>query len=124
MLALHALVAGASVGGTTQREVVWERCAGEGKENEEVARDPSAQRARRIGRSQFELVMGGGMLSLVAGGPLQTLKGPWYKKRPVDNKGLLRRTVTWHLPRSDAQCHGAKIGKKAEQGRSDEEKAV
>ena len=63
------------MGGTTQREVVWERCEREGKENEEVMRGPAARRGR-IGRSQFELVMGGGVLSLglAAGGPLQTLK--------------------------------------------------
>jgi len=78
---------GASVGGTTQREVVWERCEREGKENEEVMRGPAARRSR-IGRSQFELVMGGGMLSLglAAGGPLQTLKRErGTEKRPVDN---------------------------------------
>jgi hypothetical protein len=75
------------VGGTTQREVVWERCEREGKENEEVMRGPAARRGR-IGRSQFELVMGGGVLSLglAAGGPLQTLKRErGTEKRPVDN---------------------------------------
>ena len=45
-------------------------------------------RERSGGRSQFELVMGGGMLSLglAAGGPLQTLKRErGTEKRPVDN---------------------------------------
>ena len=79
------------------------------------------------GRSQFELVMGGGVLSLglAAGGPLQTLN----KERGTDKKdswtmGLLRRTVTCYLPRSDPQCHGSKIEEEADQGRGDEEKAV
>ena len=38
--------------------------------------------------------------------------------------GLERRTVTCYLPRSDPQCHGAKIEKEADQGKGDEEKAV
>ena len=46
-------------------------------------------RERSGGSSQFELVMSGGVLSLglAAGGPLQALKGPWYKKGPLD-KGI------------------------------------
>ena len=79
------------------------------------------------GRSQFELVMGGGVLSLglAAGGPLQTLN----KERGTDKKdswtmGLLRRTVTCYLPRSDPQCHGSNIEEEADQGKGDEGEAV
>ena len=39
-------------------------------------------------------------------------------------RGLLRRTVTCYLPRSDPQCHGAKIEKEADQGRGDAESPV
>ena len=35
-----------------------------------------------------------------------------------------RRTVTCYLPRSDPQCHGAKIEKEADQGRGDAESPV
>ena len=48
---------------------------------------PTGCRVQRGGgSSQFELAMSGSVLSLgvAAGGPLQTLKGPWYKKGPVD----------------------------------------
>ena len=64
-------------------------------------------------------------LGLAAGGPLQTLnKERGTDKKDSWTKGLLRRTVTCYLPRSDPQCHGSKIEEEADQGRGDEEKAV
>ena len=38
--------------------------------------------------------------------------------------GLLRRTVTCYLPRSDPHCRGSKIEEEEDQGRDVEEKAV
>ena len=35
----------------------------------------------------------------------------------VKTGGRSRRTVTCYLPRSDTQCHGAKLEKEADQGR-------
>ena len=64
-------------------------------------------------------------LGLAAGGPLQTLnKERGTDKKDSWTKGLLRRTVTCYLPRSDPQCHGSKIEEEADQGRGDEEEAV
>ena len=43
----------------------------------------------------------------------------------IESMGRLqRRTVTCYLPRSDPQCHGAKIEKEADQGRGDAESPV
>ena len=60
----------------------WRR-KGEGRSSE----GPGRAARRRIGSSQFELVMGGVLsLGLAAGGPLQTLKKEQgTEKRPGDN---------------------------------------